>query len=124
MRRSVWAGLTIDSHEVMSMVIIVVLGIAAMALGATFAVALGRVAHRADEQIESALAKERAAAAIVMLRERYWGLARAHSTMARESSTTLPSSRTSVGTHRLPVSSLTSRRPRVWLNRPGSGANP
>jgi hypothetical protein len=98
---------------VMSMVIIIVLGIAVMGLGATFAVALGRVAHRADEELESALTEEFGTAAIMLLRDGYAGLALAQSTIARESSITVPSSSTRVGTQRLPVSAWTSRRPRV-----------
>jgi len=97
----------------MPMVLIIVLGIAVMGFGTMFAVALGRAAHTADEELESALTEERGLAAIVLLRDSYAGLDRAQSTMARESSITVPSSSTSVGTQRLPVSSCTSRRPRV-----------
>jgi hypothetical protein len=105
-------------------IIIIVSGLTVMVIAATFAVALGRVAGRADEELESILIQERGVASIILLRESYAGLARAQSAIARESSMTVPSSRTSVGTQRLPVSSCTSRRPRVWLNTPGRGARP
>jgi hypothetical protein len=108
----------------MSTIIIIVSGFAVVVLSATFAIALGRVAGHADEELDSMLAEERGLASIILLRESYEGLARAHSTIACESSITAPSSRTSVGTQRLPVSSWTSLRPAVWLNTPGKGANP
>jgi hypothetical protein len=108
----------------MSTIIIIVSGFVAMAFGATFVIALGRVAGRADDELDSLLAEERDVAGIILLRESYAGLARAQSTIACESSITVPSSRSSVGTQRLPVSSRTSRRPRVWLNTPGNGASP
>jgi hypothetical protein len=112
-----------ESHGVNPMLIIVP-AVIVMLLGATFAIALGRVAARADEEFDSLLAAERASPANTAPRESYAGWARAQSTIARESSITVPSSRTSVGTQRFPVSSCTSRRPRVWLNIPGNGANP
>jgi hypothetical protein len=106
------------------MIIIIGSGLAVVAFCASFAIALGRTAGRADEELETLLCEEREVASIMLLRESYAGLAPAQSTILRESSMTVPSSRTRVGTQRLPVSSCTSLRPRVRLNTPGNGANP
>ena len=115
---------TSRESRVISMIIIIGSGLAVVAFCASFAIALGRAAGRADEELERLLSEEREVASIMLLRESYAGLARAQSTILRESSMTVPSSRTRVGTQRLPVSSCTSLRPRVWLNMPGNGANP
>ncbi len=95
------------------MIILVALGAGALAFSATVALALGRVAASADRQMEQQLRERRALATSAAMYRSYAGLARAQATISWEPSTTVPSSRTSVGTQRLPVSSRTSRRPRV-----------
>jgi hypothetical protein len=96
----------------------------AMGFSAALAIALGRVAARADQSSERMLAESRAAAESAAFRRAYVYWARAQSTIAREPSIGEPSSRVRVGTQRLPVSSCTSRRPAVRLNRPGRGTRP
>jgi len=54
----------------------------------------------------------------------YVALCSAQATISREPSTTVPSSSTSVGTMRLPVSCSTSRRPRVRLKTLGRIPSP
>lgn len=93
--------------------IIIASALGALGVSGTLAVALGRVAALADEDADRMLAERRADPSLTGYSQSYAGFARAHSTIARESSITEPSSSTSVGTQRLPVSSFTSRRPRV-----------
>jgi hypothetical protein len=106
-----------------SLILILVLTLAGVASAATFAIALGRAAAQGDEEM-SQLLVEGLPDAIARRRETYAGFARAQPTISLEPSITVPSSSISVGTQRLPVSSWTSLRPRVWLNIPGNGANP
>jgi len=104
-----------EQKGVLSMTIIVASVVAAMSLGVLLTLALARAAALADENSDRMLTEHTEQAPITGDRLSYagFGFARAHSTIARESSITEPSSRTSVGTQRLPVSSVTSRRPLV-----------
>ena len=106
--------------------IIIASGLGTMAFGALLALALGRVAALADENADRLLAEHDHDhdPPIADVGQRYTGFALAQSTIARESSITVPSSRTRVGTHRLPVNAWTSRRPGVWLKTPGSNPKP
>jgi hypothetical protein len=104
--------------------IIIASGLGTMAFGALLAVALGRVAALADENADRLLAEHDRDPTIADVAQRYTGFALAQSTIARESSIAVPSSRTRVGTHRLPVNAWTSRRPGVWLKTPGSNPRP
>ena len=76
---------------------------------AVVAVALGRAAAYADRDMEAARERERfrreQRARLTVLRGGYAGCSRAQATISREPSTTVPSSSTSAGTHRFPVSS-------------------
>jgi hypothetical protein len=101
------------------MIIIIVSVLTATAFITTLAIALGRAAAHGDDELESMLERH-----LAVRRQSYAGLARDQSTISREPSITVPPSSTSVGTQRFPVSSCTSRRPRVWLKTPGSGASP
>jgi hypothetical protein len=106
------------------MAVIVISGVAVLVSGAVIALAMARVAAQADAELDELLALRLGSDASSEMDDSYAGLARAQPAISREPSTTVPSSRRSVGTQRLPVSSWTSRLPRVWLNTPGSGANP
>jgi hypothetical protein len=106
------------------MTIVIISAVAVLSSGAIVAVAMGRVAARADAELDELLSRRLGTLAARELHESYAGFALAQRAISRDPSTTVPSSSTSVGTQRLPVSSSTSRRPRVWLNTPGSGANP
>src|SRR6202035_3738181 len=108
----------------MRMIIIIVSVLTATAFITTLAIALGRAAANADDELDSMLERDRPTGLLTARRQSYTGLARDQATISGEPSITLPSSSTSVGTQRFPVSSCTSRRPRVWFNRPGRGAKP
>jgi hypothetical protein len=104
--------------------IIVAVALGALGFSAALAIALGRVAASADESSERMLAESRAAAESADFRRGYAGWARTQSMVAREPSSAVRSARSRMGAQRLPISSCTSRRPAMRLNRPGRGARP
>lgn len=104
--------------------IIVIAGTAASAFCSLIVVALARVAAQADERLDEIVVRRAGASAVAAQHESYAGFAFAQATISCEPSITVPSSSSSVGTQRLPVSSCTSRRPRVGFNASGSGAKP
>jgi hypothetical protein len=105
------------------MTMIVICGVAAIVCSATMALAMSRAAGQADEDLDRMLARHLRADRAPGPRY-VAGWDRAQATISFEPSTTVPSSRRRVGTQRLPVSSSTSRRPRVWLKGPGSSPRP
>jgi hypothetical protein len=98
--------------------IILILGCAAMAATSLLVIALGAAASRADDEMDELIAGDAQRAAT----HSYAGLTGAQSAISPEPSTTVPLSSTSVGT--LPLGSFTSRRPRVSLHTPGSAPGP
>jgi hypothetical protein len=80
--------------------VIVTSALGVLGFGGLLAVALGRAAALADEGSDQVLVERRASPTVNGYRQTYAGFARAHSTIAWESSITEPSSSTSVGTQR------------------------
>lgn len=100
-----------------SPIVILAAALGAVGLATVLAVALGRVSAHADRSSERLLAQRAHEASGTIRAARLpsavsyagvAGLAAAHETISREPSITLPSSSTSVGTMRLPVSRCTS----------------
>jgi len=85
-------------------VVIVICGAAAVGFGATMVLAVSRAAARADEELDELLAR-RLGLVRASRGEGYAGFERAQATISLEPSITEPSSSTSAGTQRLPVSS-------------------
>jgi hypothetical protein len=95
-----------------------------MGFSAVLMLALGRVAGQADRDADELWEARKARLSMTLFNEDYAGFARAHSTITRESSITVPSSSNNAGTQRFPVNFSTSERPLVLLKIPGSAAKP
>ncbi len=105
------------------MSIIVALALGAVAFSAVTAIALGRVAGRADRDMEL-LIEKRLAGEPITASQTYAGLDPVHTPISGEPSIAVASASRSLASERSPVSSWTSPRPRVRLTTPGSGAKP